>query len=257
VVSTFSPSGHRLYVALRTGTIVMLDRFTHSKLGALELPKPVDRLRVDRSGRWLMAHATRGDSLWVIDLARWVVATTQVAPWDDDLPQVADGTTLLLRSHADLVGVDLVSTSTPQRSVLIGGGDDLYIMLPWIPRTTGTLSATAPLPRGGAPVDSVPVTKALPALPPAADSAKPPPAASPTGTIYLQVSSSQNKDWAAALARQLKDGGFPAQVLDPADADEGYRVVIGPYASRDDADAVGRRLGRSYFIVTPAAGDST
>ena len=78
----------------------------------------------------------------------------------------------------------------------------------------------------------------------------------PAGTIYLQVSSSQNSEWAQALAKQLKDGGFPAKVLDPKTSDESYRVVVGPYGTRDEADAVGKRLGRPYFIMTPGAGDT-
>jgi cell division protein FtsN len=74
------------------------------------------------------------------------------------------------------------------------------------------------------------------------------------GDIYLQVSSSQNQEWAQAFARQLKDGGFPAKVLAPKTSDEGYRVMVGPYPSREAAESVGKRLGRSYFIVMPGVG---
>ncbi len=86
------------------------------------------------------------------------------------------------------------------------------------------------------------------------------PAAAPNnaatgGKLYVQVSSSQNQEWAQALAKQLKDGGFPASVLEPKTSDESYRVVIGPYLTREDADAVGKRLGRSYFIISPGSGD--
>ena len=70
------------------------------------------------------------------------------------------------------------------------------------------------------------------------------------------MASSQNQDWANAFAQQLKDGGFPAKLLNPKAAGDPYRVVIGPYATRDEADAVGRRLGRPYFLLTPGAGDS-
>ncbi|MEO8453428.1 MAG: SPOR domain-containing protein, partial [Gemmatimonadota bacterium] len=68
--------------------------------------------------------------------------------------------------------------------------------------------------------------------------------------LYLQVSSSQNADWSAELIKQLKAGGFPAMVLAPSTADEGYRVVVGPYPTRDAAEEVGRKLGRPYFILT-------
>jgi cell division protein FtsN len=65
------------------------------------------------------------------------------------------------------------------------------------------------------------------------------------------VSSSQNRSWSAELARQLEQQGLPAKVLDPRPGEDGFRVVIGPYQSRDEAEATGRRLGRPYFIYQP------
>jgi cell division septation protein DedD len=67
--------------------------------------------------------------------------------------------------------------------------------------------------------------------------------------IFLQVSTSQNPDWAAQLARQLKDAGFPSRVLQPKGPDDGYRVVVGPYPTRDIAEENGRKLGRPFFIL--------
>ncbi|MCA9762699.1 MAG: SPOR domain-containing protein, partial [Gemmatimonadetes bacterium] len=57
-----------------------------------------------------------------------------------------------------------------------------------------------------------------------------------------------------ALATQLVEIGFRARVLDPRAEGDGYRVVVGPYATREDADADGRRLGRPYFVTTPESG---
>ena len=36
--------------------------------------------------------------------------------------------------------------------------------------------------------------------------------------------------------------------MGPKTPDDPYRVVIGPYRTREEADADGRRLGRTYFI---------
>jgi cell division septation protein DedD len=69
--------------------------------------------------------------------------------------------------------------------------------------------------------------------------------------VYLQVSSSQNPAWARDLAGQLRDAGLPASVLEPTGPDEGYRVVLGPYASREEAESAGRKLGRPFFIYQP------
>ncbi len=252
-VATFSPSGHRLYVGRKTGGLVMIDRFTRKVLQELPLPAAVEALRVDRSGRWLLASGP-DEKLWVIDLARWALASTRVAPWGDNLPQVIDGRTLLVRSKADLVAVDLNQDTSHNVGVLLGGAADRYLTLPWIveqPATTALAQTSPPAPATPAPPSS-PDAKPVPAAVPPAAAAK---AAVPgDAPMYLQVSSSQNPDWAKAFAQQLKDGGFPAKVLDPGTATEGYRVVVGPYTTRSDADSVGKRLGRSYFIITPGSG---
>ena len=85
----------------------------------------------------------------------------------------------------------------------------------------------------------------------AADSTSGVPGAGTIGGVFLQVSSSQNPAWAAELARQLTDAGLPASVLKPRATEDGYRVVLGPYASRDEAEATGRKLGRPFFIYQP------
>ena len=251
-VATFSPSGHRLYIARKKGGLVMLDRFSRTELRELPLPGLADGLRADRSGRWLLAHGASSDSLWVIDLSRWtVVYTTRTAPWADDLPAVVAGQTLLVRNHGDVVAIDLDGPTVEQRGILVGGGADLFLMLPWLPLVAPTVTVAA----GSNP----PRATAADTEPPAPTAPPPPPSTPPDsgvrgGDIYLQVSSSQNQEWAQAFARQLKDGGFPAKVLAPKTSDEGYRVMVGPYPSREAAESVGKRLGRSYFIVMPGVG---
>jgi cell division protein FtsN len=65
------------------------------------------------------------------------------------------------------------------------------------------------------------------------------------------VSSSQNPDWAEDLARQLREVGLVASVLKPRREGDGYRVVLGPYDSRETAESEGRKLGRPFFIYQP------
>jgi cell division septation protein DedD len=265
-VAAFSPSGHRLYVARKTGGLVMVDRFTRTQLRTLPPAGAAEALRADRSGRWLLARAGTADSVWVIDLSRWSIAWSGTAPWSDDLPQVVDGQTLLIRRKADVVAIELGAAVPPERGLLVGGAADLYIMLPWVPKGGGQpaaalattpgatrspteVSGTVPRPDTGT-IGTGGSQRAVPA------SSAAPSNATTGGKLYIQVSASQNQEWAKALAKQLKDGGFPATVLEPRAADESYRVVIGPYLTREDADAVGKRLGRPYFILTPGPGDT-
>ena len=58
----------------------------------------------------------------------------------------------------------------------------------------------------------------------------------------------------AQVPQQLHDAGYPAKVLDPRNPDDGFKVVIGPYPTRDEADAAGKKLGRPYFVVVPGTG---
>jgi cell division protein FtsN len=39
-------------------------------------------------------------------------------------------------------------------------------------------------------------------------------------------------------------------VVDPANADDVYRVVVGPFGSREQADSASRSLGMPSFIIS-------
>jgi cell division protein FtsN len=54
------------------------------------------------------------------------------------------------------------------------------------------------------------------------------------------------------MAQQLSRAGLAARVLPPTGLDDGFRVVLGPYESRDEAEAIGRKLGRPFFIYQPS-----
>ena len=248
ITTTFSPSAHRLYVARGRGDVLVLDRFTGDERATIELSGPAKELRVDRSGRWLLAQPESGDSIWVVDLVRREVAMTIRSPWAEDLPLVAGGRTLVIRDGDDVVAWELTGTTPTERTRLVGAAGDVYLAIPWSPEAPAALEPppvvaevepVTPEPALAEPVaagvDSVPVTTPV-----------------PSGNIYLQISSSQNREWAQALAQQLRDGGFAARLLNPTDPADPYRVVIGPFPTRDEADAVGRRLGRPYFVLSEA-----
>lgn len=226
----FSPSGHHLYVA-RDGSdaLTVFDRFTWTRLPDIDLPGDPGGLRLDPFGRYLLVRPTKGDSVWVVDLSTNEVLGSWPAPWGEDLPTVARSRYLLVRQSQDVVAYDLASAKLSESGRVPGGAADLWLVLRWAPR------GEIPL---GPDVDST----ALAAL----DSA-------PDTRIFVQVSSSQNPAWANELARKMKDVGLPAQVIKPQHQDEGYRVVLGPYPTREAAESTGKRLGQPYFIYTPDA----
>jgi hypothetical protein len=230
----FSPSGHRLYVAQDRPALRELDRFSGDWRGSIDLPGPARGVRPVLYGTHLLVRPAAGDSLWVIDPARRQHVATVASSWGADLPQVAPAAALLLRNGRDVVSRDLDQPGAPERGRVREGAADLWLVVGWTPpRPSG---AGVPAEAGA---DSIAFGRA--------DSA-------PGARIYLQVSSSRNADWARELSAKIAEAGLEASVLRPATGEDVYRVVVGPYATRDQADSAGRALGMPSFVITlPAA----
>lgn len=230
----FSPSGHRLYVSHDGRRVEAFDRFSLARVGTIDLPGTPGRLRTDGSGRWLLAQPAGADSVWVVDLATGKLTATVATRWGDDLPTVAGGAILVARQAGDVVSLDMARAGAEVGRVA-GGSVDHWIVTQWLP--------TERLSRAAVVAESALVAQDSALAPdsltvPAAD------------RLYLQISSSQNADWSREFAKQLNDAGYPARVLDPGTPDEGYRVVVGPFGTREAAEETGRKLARPYFILT-------
>src|SRR3989449_10023719 len=222
----FSPSGHRIYVARRNAPgLAVVDRYERKELDGVALPGPVAALRLDPLGRWLLARPAIGDSAWIVDLP--IKRHTGIVPtqWQPDLPAISpDGMLIYRRGH------DVVSArpdSLKDVGKVSNGAADLWVLTSWLPR--GVVAS--------------PVSAA------AAESGTG--AAGAEGPLYVQVSTSQNPEWSGHLADDLTRAGLAARVLPPQHPDDGYRVVLGPYATREQAEAIGRRLGRPFWIYQP------
>ncbi|HEY3012655.1 MAG TPA: SPOR domain-containing protein, partial [Gemmatimonadales bacterium] len=223
----FSPSGHRLYVARAAAPLLILDRFEGTRLREIELPGPARALRGDLYGNWLLVQPENVDSVWVIDIGTGKYLGATPARWTDDLPAVAPPHTLLVRRGADLAALDLSTSGFTELGRIQGGASDFWLPLAWHPAEENEI-----------PIESDSMATA------SADSGPARP------TVYLQVSSSQNPTWASELSEKLRAAGLPASVLTPRRSEEAYRVVLGPYATREQAEQTGRTLGMPSFIVT-------
>jgi hypothetical protein len=224
----FSPSGHRIYVARDEESLLVLDRFSGDELLEIDLPGPAAGLRGDPYGQWVVVQPVAGDSAWIVDVGASRYAGTARVEWDEDLPAVVPTGALLTRRGDDVVALELGTEGLPERGRLKNGAADAWLPLLWHPaqdQDAAELSDTAALAAG-------------------ADSA------AAAARVYLQVSSSQNPTWADELSQKLKTAGLPASVLKPARSDEAYRVVLGPYATREQAEETGRRIGMPSFVVT-------
>ena len=225
----FSPSGHRIYVARRTQPgLAAIDRYEREEIDGIALPLPAAIIRLDPLGRWLLAKPNIGDSVWVVDLPVKRLVGALACAWRPDLPAIAPDGALLVRQGDDVIAYRADSLTAAGR--VKGGGSDLWILTGWRPRG-GYRGAFAD---GGTPGDQV-----------AAETA------GPEGPMYVQVSTSQNEAWSSEMAQQLSRAGLAARVLPPRNPDDGFRVVLGPYPTRAQAEAIGRKLGRPFWIYQP------
>lgn len=220
----FSPSGHRIYVARRNVPgLAVVDRYDRKELDGVALPGPVAALRLDPLGRWLLARPAVGDSAWIVDLP--IKRHTGIVPteWQADLPAISPDGMLIYRHGKDVRSAR--PDSLTEVGKVTGGAADLWVLTSWLPRG----------------VPSSPVASA-------SDTSG---ATGAEGPMYVQVSTSQNSEWSGHLADDLTRAGLPARVLPPQHPDDGYRVVLGPYGTRAQAEATGRRLGRPFWIYQP------
>ena len=220
----FSPSGHRIYVARRNVPgLAVVDRYERRELDGVALPGPVAALRLDPLGRWLLARPAVGDSAWIVDLP--IKRHTGIVPtqWQSDLPSISPDGMLIYRRGKDVVSARPDSLNDIGK--VTNGAADIWVLTSWLPR--------------GVPASTVSAASS--------DSS----GTGAEGPLYVQVSTSQNPEWSGHLADDLTRAGLAARVLPPQHPDDGYRVVLGPYATREQAEATGRRLGRPFWIYQP------
>ena len=231
----FSPSGHRVYVARRTGAgLAVIDRYERAEVDGVALPTSAATVRLDPLGRWLLARPSIGDSVWVIDLPIKTLVGTVATSWDTDLPAIAPDGTLLVGQQHDLVAYR--PDSVVKEAGRVAGGDaDLWAFTPG--RASGFRGVLA---------------EALASSPASDTTGAVAVASGAEGPLYVQVSTSQNEGWSEQMAQQLSRAGLEARVLPPKGLDDGFRVVLGPYESRDKAETIGRKLGRPYWIYQPS-----
>ncbi|HEX9565398.1 MAG TPA: SPOR domain-containing protein [Gemmatimonadaceae bacterium] len=256
-----TPSGDRVFVASEdTPEIAVLDRYSGEQATAIRVPGPVRDFRADPLGRLLLARPDSGDSTWVISVASNTLVATLPTGWRTDLPAVApDG------SVATIPDRDVHFTMPGQakpRIIVRTGTAEIWQFVYWNgfrPRAPGLDQPVV------FPVDSVEFGSAVrdiaeppaPAEPQPPLSAVPPPPDSITigppvqqPDVYsVQVAALLSEDRAQDVVREVRQQGLRARVVvSTTDGVRIYRVVMGPYATRAEADRAGRLSGKSYWV---------
>jgi cell division septation protein DedD len=273
-----TPSGDRLYVVTDPGgRIAVADRYSGKVEQSIELPGTAIELRMDPTGRYLLARSASGDSAWVIAVGTGRLVGTVASAWRADLPAVTpDGWIATVRAR-DVVLVD-GETLRPQGTVK-GGASDAWLFVAWdgfrqrTPALDEPVVATSdsgsrsepageehPIPAAPPRPDSAGAPRTAPApqppsapragAPPHADSAQAP----STGVGFtVQFAAVLSEQSARATAQEIMvNGQRPRVVATQRSGTTIYRVVMGPYATRAEAERMATAAGKPFWIYEGA-----
>ena len=259
-----TPSGDRVFVVTSNGTAVQIvDRYRGQVSGEIALGRHPSDLRMDPLGRYLLARLDGVDSTAVIALGTNKVVGTVATGWRADLPFVAPDGGIALAQGKDVIVTDVESQRTPIR--VTGGAADFWYPFRWTgfrPRAGGL---DEPVDFGGAQPDSAALADsaaahdttapgATPAPTPAPVPAPAPPTRDtavrrPNAGFTVSFAALLVADKARELASQIRVGNENARVVTAVrDGSTIYRVVLGPYPTREEADRVGKESKQSYWI---------
>jgi hypothetical protein len=263
-----TPSGDRIYVVSHSDAIDVYDRYRNEVVARVQVPGVVTELRMDGFGRYLLARSALGDTTWVISTGSNRFLGAIAGKWRTDLPAVGfDGAIATVRG-SDVVFVDATNLQEVGRAK--GAANDVWYFMQWNgfrPRAQGidqpvqfswrgqdsvmaaALGDTGRIAFVGNAADSAKRAAALQA-PTRIDTARataPPPPASTSWTVSFAVVLSEDR--ARSVAREIVVEGERAHVV-PGKSGETdvFRVVLGPFRTRSDAERVGKASGRQYWV---------
>jgi cell division septation protein DedD len=257
-----TPSGDRVFLAGRGAPrLERFDRYDAGLSGSVVLPGPVVDLRMDPLGRYLLARPEKADSAWVVSLGTEELVGSVGTQWRADLPAVAlDGTIATLRGD-DVVFLE-PRANAPARTVT-RGARDIWFFARWNgfrPRARGIdepvsfrfgsesarTAAVVPGSTATPPPGVVADTAARPpVVAPAEPTVAPPPRAGWTVSYAAVLSLERARDIAAGITVL---GERARIVTGETGGTTVYRVVMGPYQSRDAAERIGKASGHSYWV---------
>jgi hypothetical protein len=256
-----TPSGDRVYVALQsTPRILVFNRYSGAIDATVDLPGPAAELRVDPLGQHLLVKPADGDSAWVVATGTDSLRGTIRTEWRSDLPAFAFGTIATVQAQ-DVVFLD-ANQLKPLRTIP-GGARDFWYFFAWNgfrPRAAQVdLPVIFAAPDSTRPRDSATmITDSARMNPPIRDTAPtmlplpqlPPPAAkAPSRGFLVSFAAVLTEDRARATAQSIQVGGAHPRVQPSTNAGTTiYRVVLGPYPTREEAEKVGRDSRRPYWV---------
>lgn len=250
VVAT--PSGDRLFaVADSSKQVAIIDRYRERVTEHVDLPGLAADLRIDPLGRYLLVRAAGHDSVWVVDVGTDRLVGGVRSAWRDDLPFVALDGAIALAEGNDVVFVDGVKLKERRR--VAQGAADYWYSFAWSGFRPRAAALDQPVRFPGADsadsaaraaAESTHVTAAPP--PPPHDTTPAPPAAK---GFIVSFAALLNEQKAHELAATIHVHNETARVQStPREGQTIYRVILGPYPTKDEAERVGRDSKQNYWV---------
>jgi hypothetical protein len=243
-VMVSTPSGDRVFALTQSKTQVsVIDRFRERVTSTFDLPGKADDLRVDSFGRYLIARAADKDSIWVIAIGTERIIGGLSSAWRADLPYVAYDGAIVTASGKDVVLYD-GETLKPRARVRDGAADYWYSFL-WDGFRPRSASLDVPVNFDSIRVDSTSGdTLAIPDSSVIAEQDS----SEATGFI-VSFAGFLTEDRARELAGRIRIGGENARVVTSSrDGSTIYRVVLGPYLTKEEAERAGKESGLAYWV---------
>jgi hypothetical protein len=208
---------------------------------------------MDPVGRYLLIRA-QGDSAWVVALGNERLIGAIQTAWRTDLPFIAVDGSIVVAEGGDAAFVDAATLRVTRR--VPGGAADFWYPFRWagfrqqdpiggplaldsltdstIARADTSIANAASA--GGVGTDSgrAAVDTAAPRL---------------VGGYIVSFAALLSEERARETAERIRVGDERPRVQPtPRDGSTIYRVILGPYPTRDDAERVGRSSGQPYWV---------
>lgn len=241
MVST--PSGDRVFALTQSRRqISVIDRFRERVTAVFDLPGKAEDLRVDPFGRYLLARAAAGDSIWVLAIGTERVIGGLRGAWRADLPFVGYDGAVAVASGNDVYLFD--GETLKQRSRIRDGALDFWYPFLWDGFRPRLASLDEPVRFDSFAIDTTgtDTTAAPDSTGAVADTDE------PRGFI-VSFAAFLAEDRAKELAGRIHVGGESARIVTSArDGSTIYRVVLGPFLTKDEAELAGKESGHSYWV---------
>ncbi|MDQ6610890.1 MAG: SPOR domain-containing protein [Gemmatimonadota bacterium] len=257
---TSTPSGDRLFVALKGAEqLRVIDRFEQSVVGKVKLPAEARGLRMDPLGRVVLVRGP-ADTVWVVSVASDKILGTLRSEWREDLPLVLPDGQIAVAQGANVIVVNSETFATAR--TITNGARDFWHVLRWNgfrPRSAG-LDEPVRFRSGSSVVDSAhsPEQKSLPdttantgvvVAPRPRDSTAVRKDTGAPKLFTVQFAAVLTEKLARDAASLVKVDGMTPRISTSTRAGKTiYRVTLGPYLSRGEADRIGKASAQPYWI---------